>query len=435
MRISPNCYAVTGLAYEPPWSVNAGFITGNKRTLIIDTGGTTLSARTIHGYAQAARPGNELAVINTERHLDHVGGNFYFREQGAEIWGHVGIARREEDLAEAIADYNQTIQNPVRRAAEEGRVFYDQTHIANPTQKITEETSLDLGDLVVQIILTPGHTATNLSVYVPDEGVVYCGDCLVSGYIPNLEAGTLDDWLRWEQSLDRLEALEPKAIVPGHGEVLQGSRIAEEIARSRQILAAAIEESCPPTLLPRWQLEKARLLKLVKTLPEQHVKLPDHDSQLEIKLLEPGEFELMREIVAQAFSEYTGKLAVPASGENEPEEVTRQALTQGWAILAWLDGQPVGSARFQLKPDYLYIERVAVVPTHKGQGIGTAMLEYMEMVARNLERERLRLGTRQSMPQNITLYRRLGYEVVSVWPHPRGNDKIVLMLKNLNPAG
>ena len=39
MKISARCYAVTGLAYSPPWSVNAGFITGEEVTLIVDTGG------------------------------------------------------------------------------------------------------------------------------------------------------------------------------------------------------------------------------------------------------------------------------------------------------------------------------------------------------------------------------------------------------------
>ncbi|MDB5082134.1 MAG: fold metallo-hydrolase [Chloroflexi bacterium] len=85
MQISRSCYALTGLACEPPWTVNAGFITGAGRTLIVDTGANTLAARTIQGYVQAANPGSELLVINTEQHLDHIGGNYYFREQGIEV--------------------------------------------------------------------------------------------------------------------------------------------------------------------------------------------------------------------------------------------------------------------------------------------------------------------------------------------------------------
>ncbi|MBN9387005.1 MAG: hypothetical protein J0I20_03040 [Chloroflexi bacterium] len=60
MRLSKSCYAVTGLAFEPPWSVNAGFVAGEKRTLIIDSGANTLAARTILGYAQAVKPDNEF---------------------------------------------------------------------------------------------------------------------------------------------------------------------------------------------------------------------------------------------------------------------------------------------------------------------------------------------------------------------------------------
>src|SRR4051812_34133843 len=144
MRVSKSCYAVTGLAFEPPWSVNAGIVAGNKRTLIVDTGANTLAARTIQGYAQAVRPDNELLVINTERHLDHIGGNYFFQKQGFEIWGHAGIVRREEDLEESLADFERCIQNLIRREAHEGRVFYRDTHVANPNRPVEAAFSLDL---------------------------------------------------------------------------------------------------------------------------------------------------------------------------------------------------------------------------------------------------------------------------------------------------
>lgn len=44
-------------------------------TLIVDTGGNTLAAQTIHGYGCAARPANKLRAINTEKHFDHIGGD------------------------------------------------------------------------------------------------------------------------------------------------------------------------------------------------------------------------------------------------------------------------------------------------------------------------------------------------------------------------
>ncbi len=67
MKLTENCYAVTGLYYETPWNVNAGFIVGGKKTLVIDSGSNAISAQTVYGYANIAGPGNELVLINTER--------------------------------------------------------------------------------------------------------------------------------------------------------------------------------------------------------------------------------------------------------------------------------------------------------------------------------------------------------------------------------
>lgn len=250
MKISQSCYAVTGLSCEPPWTVNAGFVTGEGRTLVIDTGSNRLSAQTSFGYATCARPENTLLVINTEQHLDHLSGNAFFHEQGCEIYGHYRIARKPEDLAANIADYAACIVNPARRERGEAAIFYGYTELVNPTRPIHEEFSLDLGNLEAQIIFTPGHTPSNISVYLPAEGVLYCGDCLVSDYLPNLEQGDPAAWQTWLASLDKIEALAPRLIMPGHGIVLEGKKLAEEIARTRRILEEAIEAGIAPTIFP-----------------------------------------------------------------------------------------------------------------------------------------------------------------------------------------
>lgn len=248
MKISRHCYAITGLAFVPPWTVNAGFIAGAVATLVVDTGATMQAARTIYGYALAARPNNRLLVINTERHLDHVGGNCLFRDLGCDIYGHPGILRHEEELAGAIAELNECIPAQVRRQHEEARVFYASTHIVNPNRTVVGKRLFDLGSFSVQVLFTPGHTTTNISVFVPTDSVLYCGDCLVSGYLPNLEEGTPEDWQTWLQSLACIEALQPEIVVPGHGEVLRGAEIAAEIQHTRQFLEQALITGRAPTL-------------------------------------------------------------------------------------------------------------------------------------------------------------------------------------------
>jgi len=247
MRLSDRCFAVTGLGYLPPWTVNAGFITGKKRTLIIDTGANAAAAATICGYASVAGPGNDLVVLNTERHFDHIGGNGYFRERGIDVWGHASIHRTEDEFRAEIADFNGEISNPARRARRESEVFYKETRLANPNCPITADSRMDLGACEIEILLTPGHTPSNISVYVPSDGVLYCGDCLVNGYMPNLDAGSAGDWHTWVNSLDRVAAAGARIVVPGHGPVATGDEVPRLIESVRGVLERSIEEGRSPT--------------------------------------------------------------------------------------------------------------------------------------------------------------------------------------------
>jgi glyoxylase-like metal-dependent hydrolase (beta-lactamase superfamily II) len=247
VRVSEHCYAVTGLGCILPWTVNAGFVVGRDATLIADTGANTQAARTIHGYATAARPSNRLVVLNTERHFDHIGGNGYFHNLGVDVFGHPDIRRTPEEFSAEIDEYNQTILNPTRRSAREAEVFFTDTTLVNPKREIREGTRFDLGELTAEIILTPGHTPTNISVWIPGDAALFCGDCLVSGYIPNLDAGGVTDWRTWLGSLDRIERLAPRVVIPGHGAVAPGDEVPRLIASLREVLQESIARGSSPT--------------------------------------------------------------------------------------------------------------------------------------------------------------------------------------------
>jgi len=247
MLLSPRCFAITGLGYSPPWCVNAGFVTGDETTLVLDTGGNALAGATIHGYASAARPGNRLVVLNLEKHFDHIGGNGYFRERGIDIFGHAGIQRTDAEFAAEIDEFNSSIPNPARRARREAEVFFGGTALTNPNRLLPDDMRMNLGNCEIEILLTPGHTPTNISVYVPSDGVLFCADTLINGYVPNLDAGSVDDWRTWLKSIDRLEALAPRIVVPGHGAVAVEDEVPRLIQRVREVLRRAIEEGRSPT--------------------------------------------------------------------------------------------------------------------------------------------------------------------------------------------
>ncbi|MGA2988304.1 MAG: MBL fold metallo-hydrolase [Terriglobia bacterium] len=247
MRLTAHCFAVTGLGYATPWCVNAGFVAGEETTLIVDAGGNTLAAQTLHGYAATARPGNKLTLINTEKHFDHIGGNSFFHGLGIEIWGHPELRRTQEEFEAEIAEVNSSIPDPVRRQRKEANAFFYDTHLTLPDHPVEAGHKFSLGGLNGEVLLTPGHTTTNLSVWVPQEGVLYTGDCVVREYLPNLDAGVSDNWRIWLESLDKIDALKPEFIVPGHGPVACGAAIGGALDSMRSVLREAIDCGLSPT--------------------------------------------------------------------------------------------------------------------------------------------------------------------------------------------
>ena len=99
----------------------------------------------------------------------------------------------------------------------------------------------------VDVLATPGHTSINQAIYNLTENVLFCADCIVTHYIPNLEAGTIVEWHAWLTSLDMIEQLAPVTVVPGHGSVMRGEEVAIQITRMRGFIERAIEQEKAPT--------------------------------------------------------------------------------------------------------------------------------------------------------------------------------------------
>jgi len=165
--------------------------------------------------------------------------------------GRAGIDRTDSEFRSEIAEFNEQISNPARRTRREAEVFYQGTSLANPNRPIREDMTMELGDCTVEVLLTPGHTATNLSVYVPSDSVLYCGDCLVNGYMPNLDCGTKLDWQQWLVSLDRIANLAPRTVVPGHGPVAIGDDVNRLIETLHNELERSIATGLSPTNVAR----------------------------------------------------------------------------------------------------------------------------------------------------------------------------------------
>jgi len=244
MELTRHCFAVTGLAHETGFSVNAGFVIGDGETLIIDSAFNYLSAQTILGYAKASAPKNKIRyLINTEIHFDHTLGNSVFKEIGAEIVAcNKTSYDTSADMGWIIKRMNESLTSEFKdqKDSKKGEKFFAHTIICNPDKFIKKDTSLNVGGIKVELILTPGHTDTNISVYIPEERVIYVGDLIYSKYIPTLRFGNHKLWELWIRSLEKLKEMKIEILVPGHGLICRNGEIYEEIERHKKFLTGAI---------------------------------------------------------------------------------------------------------------------------------------------------------------------------------------------------
>jgi glyoxylase-like metal-dependent hydrolase (beta-lactamase superfamily II) len=164
---------------------------------------------------------------------------------GVDIYGHSKINRKEEELEETKKEYRRSIINELRKKENEEEIVFYNTRVVNPNVGISSNMTIDLGGITAEIILTPGHTKMNLSIYIREEEVLFCGDAIVTDYLPNLEDGDKNDWREWLSSLEKIKSISPKIIVPGHGEIMINNKIGIEINRISSILRSAIENKEP----------------------------------------------------------------------------------------------------------------------------------------------------------------------------------------------
>jgi GNAT superfamily N-acetyltransferase len=141
--------------------------------------------------------------------------------------------------------------------------------------------------------------------------------------------------------------------------------------------------------------------------------------------------EVVHRIMREAYREYDGTVDPPMSGNGESADQVADAIRRGGAVLAWDGATPVGSARYRLHGEFVRIKRLSVLPPWRGRGIATAMLRYIERLALSQGRAQARLNVRMSLAQNLKLYLREGYRVVEVKAHPRGQDEVGTLIKQL----
>lgn len=201
------------------WS-NAGLITGDDASLLVDTlFDLRLTAEMLESMRAAAPAAKHIdTVVNTHANGDHCYGNSLLDD--AQI---VATARCAEEMLQLPP---ATMAAMLRSAASLGaagsfarRIFspfsFDDIPLTVPNRTFEDRLDLQVGSRTVSLLeVGPAHTAGDAVVHLPEAGIVFTGDILFHGGHPIVWAGPVANWIA---ALDRVLALNPVVVVPGHG--------------------------------------------------------------------------------------------------------------------------------------------------------------------------------------------------------------------------
>lgn len=199
---------------------NAGLVCDGGESLLIDTLFDRRLTERMLAQLRAAIPAAATigTLVNTHANGDHTYGNALVG--GARI---VASARTAAEMTELPPSAFAALLEQAPNLGEVGAFFehcfgtFDFTGIelVLPTETFDGELELRVGDKTVRLIeVGPAHTRGDTLAYLPAQRVLFSGDILFHGSHPIAWAGPVSNWIA---ACDRILALDPETIVPGHG--------------------------------------------------------------------------------------------------------------------------------------------------------------------------------------------------------------------------
>jgi len=150
------------------------------------------------------KPSDIELLINTHCHFDHAGGDRDFiKTTGCEVAIH-------EFEAELLRKGDQIV---TLAGGLFGRKRLGPIEV---TRELHEGDTIDLGELSLQVLHTPGHTAGSISLFEPKQRLLFTGDTIFSDGIGRVDLPTGDAEML-QASIKRLAKLKVQKMYPGHG--------------------------------------------------------------------------------------------------------------------------------------------------------------------------------------------------------------------------
>jgi glyoxylase-like metal-dependent hydrolase (beta-lactamase superfamily II) len=212
VQLGSHSYFVQGLpgaasSENQGFMSNAGFVVTRDGVVVFDALASPPLAEKLVRLIRKITDQPIKRVIVSHYHADHFYGLQVFKALGAEIWAHrlAEGATRTEEAALRLAQRKEVLFPWVD----------DDTQLLEADRFLGDEMDFEMGgvDFALRHV-GPAHSSEDLAMLVKQDDVLYAGDLVFRGRVPFV--GDADS-RAWIAALDKLIALDPKVLVPGHG--------------------------------------------------------------------------------------------------------------------------------------------------------------------------------------------------------------------------
>jgi glyoxylase-like metal-dependent hydrolase (beta-lactamase superfamily II) len=203
---------------------NAGFVVTADGVVVFDALGTPALGRAMLAAIRKITPQPVKRVIVSHYHADHFYGLAAFKDAGAEIW-----AQRR---AQAYLSSGQASDRLAQRRLDLFPWVDDKTRIVPPDVWLDGDTDFRLGGVTFQVLYAEGaHSPEDVMMYVVEERVLFAGDLIFAGRVPFVGTADSKGWLK---AMDKMIAVKPAIVVPGHGPA--STDVARDLVLTRDYL-------------------------------------------------------------------------------------------------------------------------------------------------------------------------------------------------------
>jgi glyoxylase-like metal-dependent hydrolase (beta-lactamase superfamily II) len=204
---------------------NAGFVVSDAGVVVFDALGTPALGEAMVAAIRKVTPQPIVRVVVSHYHADHIYGLQALKSAGAEIWAH---SKANDYFASGLA------QERLEQRRRDLHPWVDErTRVIAADTSIEGDTAFRLGGLTFRILYAGGaHAPEDIMLYVVEDRLLFAGDLLFAGRVPFVGNADSRGWLR---ALDKMIAVKPAVVVPGHGAASRD--VERDLALTRDYLA------------------------------------------------------------------------------------------------------------------------------------------------------------------------------------------------------